>query len=401
MKNDQRKTAVNKLKVSHIALCSCLLSFWLLAFLPAAVCKAVSSKVTRHSSGEDLLEGRVDNTVVGSRGTIQLGRAAQTLAEEFEDVWSINSIVAGGGAIFFGTSPNGGIYEYSLGKLTKIYPTESEEKNDEIESDTDEPKDANESEDVNEPEDANKPEDSAEPNAVDTKQYLSNEHIFAMATDVAGRLLAGISGKVCSLMRLEAGEWETVFEPNDAKYIFAIATDDTGDIYLATGPQGKLYKLDAFGKDPQLVYTSRDKNILSLAIGEDGFIYAGSDDRGLVYKINPDANKATVLYDSDQQEITALQFDADGRLYAAATSAKVTKAETKFAAQLPLAGRPEPKAEKGQSTEKSDGMLKLKIANTKKAGSFISLTLPLREAARTLQSCGMSASICSLPQLAG
>jgi len=32
-----------------------------------------------------------------------------------------------------------------------------------------------------------------------------------------------------------------------------------------TGPEGKVYKLDSFGKEAQLVYDSRDKNILSLA----------------------------------------------------------------------------------------------------------------------------------------
>jgi len=340
-------------------------SFSLLAYLSGSVCLAVSSKVARHSSIADLLKGETEDIVIGSKGTLQLGRAWETPVEEFEDVWSINSIVVSGGTIFVGTSPNGGIYKYSLGKLTKIYPLKSEEKlNSEPSS--------SEPGDVNEPNDANQPADA---NTVKAERYLANEHIFAMATDVAGRLLAGISGDKCKLMRLEADRMETIFEPNDAegspprggtKYIFAIAIDDAGDIYLGTGPQGKVYGLDSFGNDPQLVYDSSDKNILSLAIGRDGFIYAGSDSRGLVYKINPRTETAAVLYDSDQEEITALLFADDGDLYAAATSAKVVQAQTKFAAQLPLAGRPEPKSEKEKSAGKSKGGLKLKIANTKK-----------------------------------
>ena len=43
-----------------------------------------------------------------------------------------------------------------------------------------------------------------------------------MAIDVSGRLLAGIRGDNCKLMRLNAGEIETIFEPNDSKYISAI-----------------------------------------------------------------------------------------------------------------------------------------------------------------------------------
>ncbi|MHC4602272.1 MAG: hypothetical protein ACYS6W_02960, partial [Planctomycetota bacterium] len=137
-----------------------------------------------------------------------------------------------------------------------------------------------------------------------------------------------------------------------------------------TGPEGKVYQLDPLGKKAKLVYDSPDKNILSLVAGQDGFVYAGSDSRGLVYKINPRTKTTTVLYDSDQPEITALLFTKDAPepirgLYAAATSAKIVEAQTKFASQLPSTGRPETKAKNGKSPDKSEGGLKLKIANTK------------------------------------
>ncbi len=83
----------------------------LLVVLSAAVGQAVTSKVTRHSSSKDLLAGESDGVVVSSRGTIQLGRAAKVLASDFENVWSVNSIVVSGGTIFVGTSPNGYVYK--------------------------------------------------------------------------------------------------------------------------------------------------------------------------------------------------------------------------------------------------------------------------------------------------
>ena len=377
MKTEKRKTTIKNLKLLTFTLWFYVLSFSLLAYLSGSACWAVTSKITRHSSSVDLLKGQVADVVVGSKGTIQLGRAAEMLVEDFEDgcgipnakksvlePWSINSIVVSGGTVYLGTSPNGGIYKYSLGKLTKIYPPESKE-SENAEPSSDEPAGANEPNDVNEPGDAN---------AVEADEYLVNEHIFAMATDVAGRLLAATSGETCKLMRLEAGEMQTVFEPNDAKgsppcggtkYIFAIAIDDAGNIYLGTGPQGKVYRLNSFGRKPQLVYDSRDKNILSLTIGRDGFVYAGSDSRGLIYRINPRTKTATVLYDSDQPEITALLFAEDDNLYAAATSAKIVKAKRQPVPQLPLAGRPETQPENGESAGESKGGLKLKIANTK------------------------------------
>ncbi|MFB0524115.1 MAG: hypothetical protein ACETVZ_01155, partial [Phycisphaerae bacterium] len=343
------------------------------------VCKswAVSSKITRHTTSADLLKGETSGVVIGSRGTIQLGRASEVLVEKFEDVWSINSIVVSGGTVYVGTSPNGGIYKYSLGKLTKIYPLEEKGLTAE---------DAENAEkgiiNENSAGSANSAV-KADANTVEVEQYLANEHIFALATDVAGRLLAGISGEKCKLCRLEADKVETIFEPNDAKgtppsggtkYIFAIVTDEAGNIYLGTGPQGKVYQLDPLGKDAQLVYHSLDKNILTLAMGQDGFIYAGSDSRGLVYKINPHTKTAAVLYDSDQPEITALLStgtqssenrdlsDDSQDLYAAATSAMIVQSEAKFAAQLPMAGRPEPPSQESENT--SEGVRKLQIANT-------------------------------------
>jgi hypothetical protein len=326
----------------------------LLLSLPLKSSLAVSSKITHHRSSADLLKGQVKDVIIGSKGTLQLGRAWETPVEAFEDVWSINSIVVSGGTVFIGTSPNGGIFKYSLGELTKIYPPESDEH------------------EHSEPE-SQKGDDAPEPNdsnTVEAEEHLANEHIFAMATDVAGRLLAGISGRECKLLRFEAGKAETIFEPNDAKYIFAIATDDKGNIYLGTGPEGKIYRFDPFSPGSAgVVYDSSDKNILSLAIGDDGYVYAGSDDRGLIYKINPRTERATVLYDSDQPEITALLFGDEQVLYAAATSAEIAQAEAKFARQMPPAGRPEVKTEAEKPSSEGEGGRKLQIPNSKKSSN--------------------------------
>jgi len=331
----------------------------LLGLTLSSLCSAVSSKVVRHRSSSDLLKGNVRKVVVSSRGTIQLGRAAEAMTGDFDgfaDVWSINSIVADGDTIYFGTSPNGGIYKYASGKLTKIYPLEEVE-----DEPTDEP----------DPEEELTGIEKLVQEIIEAENYLSNEHIFAMATDASGRLLAGISGKECKLCRFEDDTMEVISEPNDAKYIFAIAVGGDGDIFLGTGPEGKIYKVDSQGgKEARLVYDSRDKNILSLAIGPDGSIYAGSDGRGLVYKINPNTEDVTVVYDSDQPEITALLSVGDPQsgaaLYAAATSAKVVQTQTQFAessASGRSTGRTETEAEKDESPGDKKGALELEIAN--------------------------------------
>jgi hypothetical protein len=322
-------------------------------------CLAVTSKITRHNNYDYFSKGEADDCIIDSKGTIRLGLSTETIVEDFSKIpttddykpWSINSIVTSSRAIYIGTSPNGGIYKYSLGTLSKIYPIEQEKT--EIQENRDE---------------------NSESDDVEADEHLTNEHIFAMALDVSGRLLAGISGKECKLLRFEKDKPVSVFEPEpkEAKYIFAISVVEDGNIYLGTGPEGKIYRLGPLGQKPEIVFDSKDKNILSLTFGSDGFLYAGTDTRGVVYQINTQTQDVKILYDSDQAEVTSLvvsQLQDKQYLYAAGTSAQIEKAEVKFAASQPLAGRPEEPQSSERPTEKSKGGLNLKIPNTKSTNS--------------------------------
>ena len=199
---------------------------------------------------------------------------------------------------------------------------------------------------------------------------MQNLHVFRLALDAHGRLLAGISGDKCCLIRFDGKNFETIFEPNESVYIFAIERDKNDSIFLGTGPQGKIWRLDSKGQNPQLVYTCKDKNVLCLTIGKDGFLYAGTDTRGLVYKINPQKKTASILYDSNEDEITDLLLDNKGILYAAATSYKSIKAQLKEETELlkPFApGKPEEPKSKDIEEESESSIapgISLKVANT-------------------------------------
>jgi hypothetical protein len=328
---------------------------------------AVTSKITRQTSDKDLREGKTDGVVITSPGTILLGRAAKVLSSEFEGVWSVNSIIVNGSTVYIGTSPNGGVYQYRLGALTKLYS-----------ADVNAP--AKPGLDLAKPDPDKSSSDEEGGDIVDDQEQFANEHIFAMATDISNRLLVGFSGKHCRLARYEGGKMETIDEPKDATYIFAIEPAPDGCIYYGTGPRGRIYALDPSGKVVIPIYDAKDKNILALKMGKDGFLYAGVDGRGLVYKINVQTKTATVLYDSEEPEITGLAFQggssADANnLYAAATAAKAVQAEREFASAQPAtaaasAGRPEPKEKSGDSVSQGDsdgdGSLKLEIPNSKK-----------------------------------
>ncbi len=300
----------------------------LLVLFTAGCAFAVTSKVIRQTTAEDFASGKYKDVIISSRGFLQLGRSAATVAKDFNDVWVINTMVRSiDGSIFIGTSPNGDIFRYHKGKLNKIWSgTQAMQTH----SSTNDANDAN------------------DPNAPGESPQIINRHVFAMASHRDGSVIAAVSGGKCCLLRIAGTKAEVIYEPNDIAYIFAVAVHDSGDIYIGTGAEGKILRLAGDGSRAEVIYDSPDKNILSLCFDADGFLYAGSDTRGVVYKINTAAGSASVLYDSPQEEITSLLFDNKGNLYATATSYKVAMAQDKSsrATKNAAPGRPEtPKIE--------------------------------------------------------
>jgi len=272
----------------------------------APACWAVTSVITRHRTSSDFLKGEVEKVIVDSSGTLRLAPKSTEAdcGELLKDVWSIHTMYADNdGVLYLGTGPDAKVFRYARGRCEEVYPADVE-----------------------------KPDGS-----VDSE--ILNEHVFAIAKDVAGRLLVGVSGESGKLVRLNQGKAEVVFEDKRVKYIFAIALDQNNNIYLGTGPEGLLFRLDPFCQSPELIYDAQDKSLLSLAI-DDNTIYAGSDERGLVYKIDPEQKRATVLYDSDQKEVTALLVDDSGNLYAASSSAEAAMAQLKAPSGISLKNEP-------------------------------------------------------------
>jgi hypothetical protein len=317
-----------------------LISSILTLIFTASSVFAVTSTILRQKTSDDLLKGKSDAVIVDSQGVIRLAPKIDKVDcnDLLEEAWTINAILADkSGTIYAGTSPQGKIIRIRNGKAELRYPQQLKLQI--------------------------KPEtaDSNDPNAVQSDPQ-PNAHIFAMAFDVAGRVLAGVSGEQGKLIRMST-ESEVVFENEKVQYIFAIILDLQNNIYLATGPNGQLWKLDAFAQNPKLLCTLQDKNILSLAIGKDGSLFAGTDMRGLVYKIHSDSGKVEALYDSEQDEITALLIDDNGFIFAAATSGNVANQALQVGVSLKKApGKPD--AASGKTPETSSSGLNLKPANS-------------------------------------
>jgi hypothetical protein len=106
----------------------------------------------------------------------------------------------------------------------------------------------------------------------------------------------------------------------DASHVWAVAEDKQGNLYVATGPEGKLFKVTADGT-VALAFTSEDSQILSLAASPDGSIYAGTGPGGQVIRIDPQGT-AKVIYASPESYVWSLAVGDKGQTIFAGTGPK-------------------------------------------------------------------------------
>jgi sugar lactone lactonase YvrE len=105
-----------------------------------------------------------------------------------------------------------------------------------------------------------------------------------------------------------------VFNPEEALAL-ALTSDRKGNVYVGTGHQGKVFRVDRTQK-ASLWFTARESDVFALTTGPDGSLYVGSSPEGKVYRVTPDG-QSTVFYDPHTKYIWALALDAQGRLYVA------------------------------------------------------------------------------------
>lgn len=115
-----------------------------------------------------------------------------------------------------------------------------------------------------------------------------------------------------------------VFDPaataEKPKYVWDLAFDAKGQLYIATGAPAAIYRVANGGK-ATLFFKSDEEHIRTLAFDQAGNLIAGSDGTGLIYRIDPNG-KAWVLYDAPKKEITSVVVAPNGTIYASGVGEK-------------------------------------------------------------------------------
>lgn len=142
------------------------------------------------------------------------------------------------------------------------------------------------------------------------------------------------SGKVYRLDPSASGLTEdtakVVFDPattaEKPKYVWDLAFDAEGRLYIATGGAADgtsgIYRVDVkSGGKPELFFKSDEQHILTMAFDAAGDLIAGSDGTGLVYRIDK-SGKGYIVFDATKSEITSIAVGPNGAIYAAAVGEK-------------------------------------------------------------------------------
>jgi len=113
------------------------------------------------------------------------------------------------------------------------------------------------------------------------------------------------------------------------KYLWDIALKNggagaAGEIYIAAGAPAAVYRRPAGAGKPEVAFRTVDQHIRCLLMGPDGTLWAGSDGSGVVYKFDTKVAgaKPFAVYSAPKREITALAMDAAGNVFAAGVGAR-------------------------------------------------------------------------------
>ncbi len=141
-------------------------------------------------------------------------------------------------------------------------------------------------------------------------------YIWSSAADAAGNIYLGTGGEG-KIFKVDGTGKSALFATLSELNVSALAIGKSGELFAATSPDGKVYRIDAGGK-AEVYFAPKQKYIWSLAVTADGSLAVGTGDGGKIYRVRTTGAtpESSLFFDSSETNIISLATDSKGNLYA-------------------------------------------------------------------------------------
>jgi hypothetical protein len=136
-------------------------------------------------------------------------------------------------------------------------------------------------------------------------------YIFSMVRDTLGNIYVG-TGDDGRVFRIDPEGKETLFFKAEELNVFAMAIDTSDCLYVGTSPDGKVYRVTGPNQATEY-FKSEDKYIWSMIFDDQNNLYVGTGGGGIIYKVESNGDKS-VFYKCGDTHVRCLVRDKNGNL---------------------------------------------------------------------------------------
>ena len=144
--------------------------------------------------------------------------------------------------------------------------------------------------------------------------------VWSSAIDANGNVFLG-TGSDGKIYKVDTNGKSSLFYDTNELNVQALAVGKSGELYAGTSPDGKVYRISATGA-AEVFFEPKEKYIWSLAVLNDGSLAVGTGENGKIYKVKS-ANASpenSLLFDTSETHIISMATDKQGNLYAGTDS---------------------------------------------------------------------------------